>query len=62
MANPTPFFPHRLRSDGTFDSICTACFKTIAASKDESELLEAERTHICLGLDLDGIFHPVNRN
>lgn len=58
MASTIPTFPHRLRVDGTYDSICTQCFETVATSKIEAELLEVEKMHICTGLDLDRIFHP----
>ncbi len=39
--------PHRLNSDGSFDSICPHCFVTIgtAASEDDLERLEGE--HVC---------------
>jgi hypothetical protein len=42
-------FPHRQNPDGTFDSICTQCFKTIATTMTEAELTTAERTHNCEG-------------
>jgi hypothetical protein len=35
-------FPHRHNRDGTYDSICTACFATIASVRDE-ELLPRRR-------------------
>lgn len=43
-------FPHRLKQDGTTDSMCLACFKTIAredfeASKPAPSL--EEHDHIC---------------
>lgn len=40
-------FPHRKNSDGTWDSICSECFRTVAIADDESELAEAEAQHIC---------------
>lgn len=40
-------FAHRANEDGTFDSICLSCFKTIATSKAESSLGEGERSHAC---------------
>jgi hypothetical protein len=43
----TPRFPHRRNNDGSYDSICTECFVTIATAKDESQLAGAEGTHVC---------------
>ena len=60
MATNATFFPHRLRLDGTYDSICTGCFRTIGTSEIEAELLEAEKSHICNGLNLESMFHPPN--
>ncbi len=40
-------YPHRRNGDGSFDSICTACFATIGRAKDESRLAEQERNHSC---------------
>jgi len=34
-------------SDGTFDSMCTGCFKTIARNRPECELEEIEDGHDC---------------
>jgi hypothetical protein len=42
-----PKFPHRHNPDGTIDSICAKCFVTVATSRKESELEEAEKTHDC---------------
>lgn len=44
-------FPHRRNPDGTFDSICTHCFTTIATTTAEAELEGAERAHTCQGFD-----------
>jgi|HubBroStandDraft_6_1064221.scaffolds.fasta_scaffold208022_2 hypothetical protein len=40
-------FPHRHNSDGSYDSICTACFVTIASVRDEELLCAHEAAHIC---------------
>jgi hypothetical protein len=45
-------FPHRRNSDGSFDSICTQCFRTIATANAEAELQAAERAHDCKGFYL----------
>jgi hypothetical protein len=46
MAN-TPNYSHRLNRDGSFDSICTTCFATVARAKIEAELTELDATHVC---------------
>jgi hypothetical protein len=40
-------FPHRRDRDGLYDSICPACFATVARSKPEAEMAELEKTHVC---------------
>jgi hypothetical protein len=40
-------FPHRHNSDGTYDSICTACFVTVASVRDEELLCAQELAHVC---------------
>jgi len=40
-------FAHRVNLDGTIDSICLYCFRTIATSQDESTLLFRQAQHIC---------------
>ncbi|MDQ1453339.1 MAG: hypothetical protein QOK38_3205 [Acidobacteriaceae bacterium] len=40
-------FPHRKNKDGTFDSICPVCFRTVVSGVMESQLAELEREHIC---------------
>jgi hypothetical protein len=58
MAKMPPAFPRRLNNDGTYDSICNRCFKTLATSSDETELLNAEQAHICPGFNMENIFLP----
>jgi hypothetical protein len=36
--------------DGTFDSICLDCFRTIAHQENEEDLIWFEREHMCEGL------------
>jgi hypothetical protein len=50
-------FPHRKNDDGTYDSICTECFQTVATFEHEHELKQAEEIHRCKSLDP----HPVVR-
>jgi hypothetical protein len=40
-------FPHRHNSDGTYDSICPKCYRTVAAERLERNLAAKERAHIC---------------
>jgi hypothetical protein len=42
-----PIFPHRHNSDGSYDSICTRCFATVATAQNESELAFHESAHVC---------------
>jgi hypothetical protein len=52
-----PDFPHRRRPNGTFDSICTQCFLTVANADTEAELKPAERAHDCKGFNIGEIMH-----
>jgi len=40
-------FAHRRNDDGSFDSICPRCFRTIAQSASEPDLQNAEDSHVC---------------
>jgi hypothetical protein len=40
-------FRHRHKQDGSYDSICTTCFRTIATELTEPSLDQAERAHQC---------------
>jgi hypothetical protein len=44
-------FSHRNKSDGTWQSICPECYKTVAESREERDLKRAEGTHVCLSLN-----------
>ena len=41
------FFPHRRKSDGTFESICLSCLETVAHAATEADLHEHDRQHVC---------------
>lgn len=41
-------FAHRPNVDGTFDSICRACFRTIVRSEKEESLPSYECVHQCV--------------
>jgi len=48
MSSPTmEGFSHRFRSDGTVDSICRRCFKTIGTTQIEKDLQFLESYHVC---------------
>jgi hypothetical protein len=45
-------FPRRQNPDGSFESICSQCFVTVATSLIEARLQRAESEHECKGFDL----------
>lgn len=48
MLLPTrPGFAHRPNRDGTFDSICRVCYRTVVDHVRETELERAEQEHVC---------------
>jgi hypothetical protein len=48
VAEPVPAaFPHRRNKDGTFNSICPVCFRTVATRLLEYQLATKERNHVC---------------
>ncbi len=52
---PVRNFPHRKNPDGTWDSICSDCLRTIARVKDRADLEIAERTHDCAQFERSGV-------
>jgi hypothetical protein len=42
-----PRYAHRPNKGGSYDSICAACFATIATVRDEAELAQFEYDHAC---------------
>lgn len=52
----TTTFHRKVNDDGTFDSLCTCCFRTVAFAMQESHLAELERNHICEEL----LHYPIN--
>ena len=42
-----PRFVHRFNPDGTVDSICTTCAKTVATEPEERALIPSEDRHEC---------------
>jgi hypothetical protein len=47
MRNTTPPFAHRRNPDASIDTICTACFQTIATEDSAEELIRHEERHSC---------------
>jgi len=45
-------FPHRRNPDGTYDSICPGCYRTIDRELVEADLAAAEIVHVCDPVDL----------
>ena len=45
-------FSHRNNYDGTYDSICKTCFKTVSNRAVEAELYEDESNHRCEPYDI----------
>jgi hypothetical protein len=45
-------FKHRHNQDGSYDSICPLCFRTIGTRPRQEELDQDERSHICDEVDL----------
>jgi hypothetical protein len=53
----TANFVRRSNRDFTIDSICIACFKTVATAERESDLMEKENMHTCRQMELESIRH-----
>jgi len=47
-----PHFPHRNNRDGTYDSICSVCYVTVASVENEPELAVHESAHRCEPVNL----------
>jgi hypothetical protein len=43
----TKAFPRRRHDNGMYDSICPRCFRTVIRKRNESQLAEIERQHVC---------------
>jgi len=52
--NPVICYPHRKNKDGTYDSICTRCFATVARTYSEAALAEHDKKHVCEQVTLLG--------
>jgi hypothetical protein len=52
---PSPYsanFQHRSNKDGTCDSVCLRCYRTVAISERQAGLAHDENLHTCTILDL----------
>ena len=47
MNDQETLFPHRLNEEGSYDSICRACFATVVRGKAKGELAAYEEAHVC---------------
>jgi hypothetical protein len=41
------YYPHKRNEDGSFNSICLVCFRTVASNMTEDELVQEEKKHVC---------------
>ena len=46
-------FAYRQNQDGTIDSICLLCYRTVCSATSKDGLGDGERMHKCLLIDLD---------
>jgi hypothetical protein len=42
-----PSFAHRRNRNGSYDSICTKCYATVASAESEEALSSLESAHVC---------------
>jgi len=40
-------FPRKIKADGPVDSICIACYATVASGRNETELIPHDKSHVC---------------
>jgi hypothetical protein len=52
-----PNFPIRRNTNGTYESICTACLATVATAQHEWELGRHESSHVCEPMSLYRVSH-----
>jgi hypothetical protein len=50
-------YPHRHNQDGSFDSICTICFTTVATEENEAKLRLYEMAHVCNPVEVYRVSH-----
>lgn len=46
LTYPYPEYPYRTNQDGTYESICSTCYRTIGWAHSKEELLRAEQQHM----------------
>ena len=54
-------FFHRPNMNGTFDSICMKCFRTVDTQQREVDLSAKEQTHVCDLRDVVPLSDPYAR-
>ena len=59
MSPLTETFFHRPNEDGTYDSICHVCVRTVARGVTEAKLVEAELLHNCPGFRKDWLSESI---
>ena len=59
MSPLTEQFSHRPNQDGTYDSICRVCVRTVARGLPEARLAAAETIHNCPGFRQDWLSEPI---
>jgi hypothetical protein len=47
MSAASATYFHRSNADGTFDSICMTCYRTVDTQPGEAALAMKERVHVC---------------
>lgn len=57
MFSHFPRYPHRLNADGSFDTICHLCFRTLGKAEKEEDLAALEQAHVCRKRDLARMEH-----
>jgi hypothetical protein len=55
-------FAHRRNDNGTTDSICLKCFRTIATKRTKAELVDSEAAHECGGFNLAFTLYPEDQS
>jgi hypothetical protein len=47
MARKSTQYPHRRNRDGSYESICSKCYATVARAETDAELTEWDAAHVC---------------
>jgi hypothetical protein len=52
MSREHILYAHRRNGDGTYDSICWVCYRTVSHQFREADLAAEEASHVCKAEDL----------